>query len=194
MRRNRGADRRSALRLLAGSPDGQPLLSLLLRGITVGLLAELTVTGLIISHRGDRDGATRVKLTDAGRKQVTETIDGRQSKRAAQVSSRDRSCRTADTLETIDPTRGLESAVRDAMTLMLRRVRWPPDNSYSLDPEDYRVYDGDRKIGWICRLRSTGSPRWEWGIDYEMGKGKQGGIVDSLEEAKATFKAAWKKS
>ena len=76
------------------------------------------------------------------------------------------------------------------MSLILRRVRWP-DGKHSLDPEDYRVYDSDRKIGWICRMNSIGTPRWEWGIDYEMGKGNQGGLVDSLEEAKAAFKAAW---
>ena len=49
-------------------------------------------------------------------------------------------------------------------------------------------------IGWIYRTNSTGNQRWEWGIDYAMGKSKQGGLVDSLEEAKAAFKAAWEKA
>src|SRR5262249_45361796 len=66
------------------------------------------------------------------------------------------------------------------MSLVLRRMIWP-DGKPSMDPEDYRVYDGDRKVGWIFRTVSTGKPRWEWGMDYEMGKEKHGGLVDSLE-------------
>jgi hypothetical protein len=38
------------------------------------------------------------------------------------------------------------------MTLILRRVRWP-DGKYSMDPQDYGVYE-NRLIGWIYRTNS----------------------------------------
>jgi hypothetical protein len=69
-------------------------------------------------------------------------------------------------------------------------MTWPAGD-YSVDPEDYGVYEGDRLIGWIYRTNITGKQRWGWAVDYSIGRGKRGGFVDSLNEAKAAFTATW---
>ena len=82
MRRNRKTERCRVLRLLADSASGQTLSFLLLHGFTAGLLGELANAGLITSHRDRTFGLplieeTRVQITDAGRKQVADTIGSR---------------------------------------------------------------------------------------------------------------------
>jgi hypothetical protein len=42
-------------------------------------------------------------------------------------------------------------------------------------------------------MTSTATVRWWWGINAERGplRGRQQGIADTLDEAKAAFRAAW---
>jgi hypothetical protein len=82
------------------------------------------------------------------------------------------------------------------MTLLLRRMVWP-DGKYSMDPEDYQVIADGQVIGRIHRSNSTARVKWEWGIHTEARRGPPrpwNGMADSLDEAKAAFKAAWERS
>jgi hypothetical protein len=67
------ADRRRALQVLAGFPDGTTEAVMLAHGFTVALLAELVREGLATAHEdrvragGRMMRVTRVKITEAGR-------------------------------------------------------------------------------------------------------------------------------
>jgi hypothetical protein len=75
------------------------------------------------------------------------------------------------------------------MSLALRRTVFLDGEKR---PNDYEVrYDG-RTVGRILRLRSTGRELWQWTqIDWGPSHGPNGGVADSLDEAKAAFRAAW---
>jgi hypothetical protein len=69
--------------------------------------------------------------------------------------------------------------------LTLRRIIWD-DGKPSLDPEDYSVIADGEKIGRIYRTRGAGvETKWLWAI-----YGRGSALADSLDEAKAAFKAA----
>ena len=74
------------------------------------------------------------------------------------------------------------------MTLALRRTVFLDGEKR---PDDYEVrYDG-RTVGRILRLRSTGRELWLWtqiGIRAPS-HGPNGGVADTLDEAKAAFRS-----
>jgi hypothetical protein len=76
------------------------------------------------------------------------------------------------------------------MTLVLKRIVWPDGSS---DPDDFNVYEGELHAGRIYRMTSTMTVRWWWGINAERGplQGRQQGIADTLDDAKAAFRSAW---
>jgi hypothetical protein len=67
----------------------------------------------------------------------------------------------------------------------MRQVR---GQSFARDLEDYSVVVDGKKVGRIYRtLAPGGKDRWRWSI-YDR---NPGGLVDSLDDAKAAFKVAW---
>jgi hypothetical protein len=59
-------------------------------------------------------------------------------------------------------------------------------------PDDYEVRHEGRTVGRIQRLRSTGRELWHWTqIDWGPSYGPNGGVTDTLDEAKAAFRRAW---
>jgi hypothetical protein len=69
------------------------------------------------------------------------------------------------------------------MTVALKRIQ----------PDDYDVIDNGEIVGRIYRMRSTGEELWRWMIpgSREPRDGPSGGIVHTLDAAKAAFRAAW---
>jgi hypothetical protein len=78
------------------------------------------------------------------------------------------------------------------MTLALRRTVFADGERR---PDDYEVrYDG-QTVGRIYRLRSTGRELWrrtQSGL-AQPSHGPNGGVADTLDEAKAAFRAAWQR-
>ena len=60
-------------------------------------------------------------------------------------------------------------------------------------PDDYEVRYNGRTVGRILRLRSTGRELWHWTqIDIRAPSyGPNGGVADTLDEAKAAFRRSW---
>jgi hypothetical protein len=58
--------------------------------------------------------------------------------------------------------------------------------------DDYDVFDGGRDVGRIFRQVNG---QWFWGVSFQLTGRKSYGLADSLDEAKAAFRAeyeAWK--
>jgi len=76
------------------------------------------------------------------------------------------------------------------MTLALRGTVWLDGERR---PDDYEVRYEGQTVGRIYRLRSTGREVWRWtqsGI-FQPTHGPDGGVADTLDEAKAAFRSAW---
>jgi hypothetical protein len=76
------------------------------------------------------------------------------------------------------------------MTLALRRTVFL-DGERRLD--DYEVRYNGQTVGRIYRMRSTGRQLWLWtqiGIFQQM-HGVNGGVADTLDEAKTAFRQTW---
>jgi hypothetical protein len=74
------------------------------------------------------------------------------------------------------------------MTLMPRRVRWPPDNIFPRSENYVIVADGKK----VCRLYRTKLPtgvRWLWTVYGSSASGTE----DTRELAQAVFKAGWER-
>jgi hypothetical protein len=75
------------------------------------------------------------------------------------------------------------------MSLVLRRIVW--SDGYS-STDDYMVIHDGRKIGRIYRMDSTARELWLWTqINWGPSHGPNGGVADTLDDAKATFRRAW---
>ena len=76
------------------------------------------------------------------------------------------------------------------MTLALRRTVF---HDGERRPDDYIVVHAGRTVGRIYRMRSTGRELWQrtqismWAPSY----GPNGGVADTLDEAKAAFRRTW---
>jgi hypothetical protein len=57
--------------------------------------------------------------------------------------------------------------------------------------EDYDVFDGDRDVGRIYRLDDRPDSGWFWGVSFQLTGRKSYGRAESLEEAKAAFRAEY---
>jgi hypothetical protein len=75
------------------------------------------------------------------------------------------------------------------MSLVLKRIVWPDGSSR---PDDFNILHDDKQVvGRIYRMSSVGREQWRWTtIDWCMG-GPNGGVADSIEQAKAAFRNAW---
>jgi hypothetical protein len=58
--------------------------------------------------------------------------------------------------------------------------------------EDYDVVDGDRDVGRIYLIHANaGQEAWFWGVSFQLTGRKSYGRAESLEEAKAAFRAEY---
>ena len=76
------------------------------------------------------------------------------------------------------------------MTLALRRTVFHDDERR---PDDYEVRYHGKTVGRIYRMRGTGWELWLWtqiGIRAPS-YGPNGGVADTLDEAKAAFRQTW---
>jgi hypothetical protein len=76
------------------------------------------------------------------------------------------------------------------MSLTLRRIVWSDGTS---GPDDYNVIHEGRTVGRMYRMNSTGRQLWRW-TQISLGRlarPERGGMVDSLDEPKEAFRAAW---
>jgi len=76
------------------------------------------------------------------------------------------------------------------MSLTLRRIVWSDGTSR---PDDFNVIHDGRIVGCMYRMNSTGRELWRWtqsGI-FQPTHGENGGVADTLDDAKAAFRAAW---
>jgi hypothetical protein len=81
------------------------------------------------------------------------------------------------------------------MSLVLRRITWPPDNKTS-DKPDYQVFDGETAVGRMYERDVPGGIKWRWSV-YGLairGADVPGGLAESRDDAMAAFKAAWDKA
>ena len=78
------------------------------------------------------------------------------------------------------------------MSLVLRRIKWPPDGRPS-DKPDFEVFDGEKAIGRIYEKIVPGGVAWFWSIYGLAIRGEKvpGGLAVSLDDAMAEFKDAW---
>ena len=79
------------------------------------------------------------------------------------------------------------------MTLALRRTVFADGERRS---DDYEVRHNGRTVGRILRLRSTGRELWQWTqiTIRAPSYGPNGGVADTLDEAKAAFRGHWGKA
>jgi hypothetical protein len=49
------------------------------------------------------------------------------------------------------------------MSLVLRRIKWPPDNKTS-DKPDYQVFDGETAVGRMYERDVPGGIKWRWSV------------------------------
>jgi hypothetical protein len=78
------------------------------------------------------------------------------------------------------------------MSLALRRIVWSDGTSRA---DDYNIIHNGRIVGRMYRMNSTGRELWRWtqsGI-FQPSHGPNGGVADTLHDAKAAFRAAWEK-
>jgi hypothetical protein len=80
-----------------------------------------------------------------------------------------------------------------ASTLILRRAK-VSRSSGTWQHNDFDVFDGDRNIGRIYLAdQFRDYERWFWGVSFQLTGPKSYGDADSLDGAKALFKAEYDK-
>jgi hypothetical protein len=77
--------------------------------------------------------------------------------------------------------------------LILRRANVSRKSGY-WQQEDYDVFDGERELGRIYLIdRFGGTESWFWGVSFQVTKRKSYGREDSLDGAKAAFRAEYER-
>ena len=87
---------------------------------------------------------------------------------------------------------GIENRRSGKVTFALRRAIW--SDGYS-QPDDYYIIHEGRTVGRICRLNSVAKEMWCWTLIGPRAPAHDlnGGVVYSLDEAKAAFWAAYER-
>jgi hypothetical protein len=75
--------------------------------------------------------------------------------------------------------------------LILRRARISRPSGQWKD-DDFDVFDGERDMGRIFRLNAA-TETWWWGVGFQVTGRKSCGTAESLDEAKATFRAEYER-
>ena len=76
-----------------------------------------------------------------------------------------------------------------ATRLTLRRAS-VSRSSGSWSDDDFDVFDGDRVVG---RIFFQAHGKWFWGVSFTLTGRKSYGDADSIDEAKALFRAEYEK-
>jgi hypothetical protein len=58
--------------------------------------------------------------------------------------------------------------------------------------EDYDVFDGEREVRRIYCVPDHPNSPWFWSVSFQLTGHKSSGHADSLDEAKAAFRAEYK--
>ncbi|MDQ1388722.1 MAG: hypothetical protein QOF56_2176 [Acidobacteriaceae bacterium] len=75
--------------------------------------------------------------------------------------------------------------------LILRRVQVSPTGR-RVTTQDYDVFDGDREVGRIYLVHfDDRTETWFWGVSFRVTKRKSYGYAESIEDAKAAFRAEY---
>jgi hypothetical protein len=73
------------------------------------------------------------------------------------------------------------------MSLVLKRIVWPDGSSR---PDDFNILHGGAAVGRMYRMNGAPREQWRW-THFWYARAPIGGVADTLEEAKAAFRAAW---
>jgi hypothetical protein len=66
-----------------------------------------------------------------------------------------------------------------------------PEKSGDWNDDDFDVFDGDRDVAHIYRINAA-TEIWFWGVSFQLTTGRKSyGRVDSLDDAKAAFRAEY---
>ena len=57
--------------------------------------------------------------------------------------------------------------------------------------DDYDAFDGEHDVGRIYRVTDRADSKWFWGVSFDVIRRKAYGYADSLDEAKAAFRAEY---
>jgi hypothetical protein len=77
--------------------------------------------------------------------------------------------------------------------LILRRAN-ASRKSGEWQDEDSDVFDGECDVGRIYRVNDfPGRESWFWGVSFDLTKNKSYGYADSLDAAKAAFRAEYER-
>jgi hypothetical protein len=58
--------------------------------------------------------------------------------------------------------------------------------------DDFDVFDGDRSVGRIYRVNAS-TEAWFWGVKFDLTGRETYGNAETLDEAKASFRAEYEK-
>jgi hypothetical protein len=75
------------------------------------------------------------------------------------------------------------------MDLVLKRIVWPDGSSR---PDDFHILHNGEKVGRLYRMEGAPRELWRWTqIGWGSSYGPNGGVADTLEDAKAAFRTVW---
>jgi hypothetical protein len=78
------------------------------------------------------------------------------------------------------------------VTFSLRRANTArPSGSW--EDEDFDVFNGEQCVGRIYRVTDQPDSLWFWGVCFQVIARKSYGYTDSLDEAKAAFRAEYER-
>jgi hypothetical protein len=69
----------------------------------------------------------------------------------------------------------------------LRRLVWPDGSS---SPDVFNIMHDGTVVGRVYRTNGVGREQWRW-THYWYTREPNGGVADTIEDAKAAFRAAW---
>jgi hypothetical protein len=84
----------------------------------------------------------------------------------------------------------LRLTTSNSALLVLKRIVWPDGSSR---PDDFEIMHDREAVGRIYRMNGAGRELWRW-THFRYGRGPNGGVADTLDDAKAAFRKAWNAS
>jgi hypothetical protein len=85
--------------------------------------------------------------------------------------------------------RSTRAEIARSMQLTLRRASASRTSGH-WDDDDFDVFDGEQDVGQIYRVNGP-DEIWFWGVDFAITNRKSHGRANSLDEAKAAFRAVY---
>jgi hypothetical protein len=84
------------------------------------------------------------------------------------------------------------SRLKDAMTPLLLRRAKVSRRGGDWNNDDFDVFDGEQNVGRIYRINAS-TEAWFWGVKFTLTGRKSYGNAETLDEAKAMFKAEYER-